>query len=67
MSRHRPRRTRAAEAATESLEAVAAERGVRLVLDVAPAPVRGDEPRLRQLGRDPRGQRDPPRPGGQPR
>jgi signal transduction histidine kinase len=35
--------------AVESLEAVAASRSVRLVLDVAPAPVRGDEGRLRQL------------------
>ena len=39
----------AAAGATESLEAVAAERCVRLVLEVAPAPVRGDEARLRQL------------------
>ena len=35
--------------ATESLESVAAARDVRLVLDVVPAPVRGDESRLRQL------------------
>jgi signal transduction histidine kinase len=35
--------------AVESLEAVAASRSVRLVLDVAPAPVRGGEGRLRQL------------------
>jgi two-component system sensor histidine kinase CiaH len=35
--------------AAESFEAVAGERGVRLVLDVTPAPVRGDEVRLRQL------------------
>ena len=39
----------AAAEATESLEPVAAARGVRLVLDVAPAPVLGDEARLRQL------------------
>ena len=39
----------AAAEAAEALEAVAAERGVRLVLDVQPAPVRGDEARLRQL------------------
>ena len=35
--------------ATEALEPVAAARGVRLVLDIEPAPLRGDEPRLRQL------------------
>ena len=35
--------------AAESFEAVAAGRDVRLVLDVAPAPVHGDEARLRQL------------------
>jgi signal transduction histidine kinase len=35
--------------ATEALEAVAAAAGVRLVLDVEPAPVHGDEARLRQL------------------
>ncbi len=39
----------AAAEATESLEPVAAERGVRLVLEVVPAPARGDEARLRQL------------------
>jgi len=39
----------AAAGATESLEAVAAERRVRLVLEVAPAPIQGDEARLRQL------------------
>ena len=39
----------AAAEATESLEAVAAERGVRLALEVVPAPVRGDDARLRQL------------------
>ncbi|HET7828404.1 MAG TPA: HAMP domain-containing sensor histidine kinase [Candidatus Limnocylindrales bacterium] len=39
----------AAAEAVESLEAVAAARSVRLVLDVAQAPVRGDEARLRQL------------------
>ncbi len=39
----------AAAEATESLEPVAAQRGVRLVLEVVPAPVRGDEARLRQL------------------
>jgi len=39
----------AAAEATEALEAVAAAAGVRLVLDVEPAPVRGDEARLRQL------------------
>jgi signal transduction histidine kinase len=39
----------AAAEATESLEPVAAERGVRLVLEVVPAPVRGDDARLRQL------------------
>ena len=39
----------AAAEATESLEPVAAERGVRLVLEVVPAPVRGDDTRLRQL------------------
>ena len=35
--------------ATESLEPVAAQRGVRLVLDIRPAPTEGDETRLRQL------------------
>ncbi len=35
--------------ATEALEPVAAARGVRLVLDIEPAPLRGDEARLRQL------------------
>jgi signal transduction histidine kinase len=35
--------------ATESLEPVAAQRDVRLVLEVVPAPIRGDEARLRQL------------------
>jgi signal transduction histidine kinase len=39
----------AAAEATEGLEAVSAAAGVRLVLDVQPAPVRGDEARLRQL------------------
>ena len=39
----------AAAEATESLEPVAAERGVRLVLEVVPAPVRADDARLRQL------------------
>jgi len=39
----------AAAEATEGFEGVAAGRDVRLVLDVAPAPVRGDEARLRQL------------------
>jgi len=39
----------AAAEATEALEAVAAAAGVRLVLDVEPVPVRGDEARLRQL------------------
>lgn len=39
----------AAAEATEALEAVAAAAGVRLALDVEPAPVRGDEARLRQL------------------
>ncbi len=39
----------AAAEATEALEAVAAARRVRLVLDVEPAPVHGDEARLRQL------------------
>jgi signal transduction histidine kinase len=39
----------AAAEATESLEPVAAQRGVRLVLEVVPAPVRGDDARLRQL------------------
>ena len=39
----------AAAEAAESLEAVAAERSVTLALDVVPAPVRGDEARLRQL------------------
>ena len=35
--------------AAESFEAVAAARGVRVVLDITPAPVHGDEARLRQL------------------
>jgi signal transduction histidine kinase len=35
--------------ATESLEPVAAARGIRLVLDVEPSPLAGDEVRLRQL------------------
>jgi signal transduction histidine kinase len=35
--------------ATESLEPVAAARGIRLVLDVEPSPLAGDETRLRQL------------------
>jgi signal transduction histidine kinase len=35
--------------ATETFEAVAAQRGVRLALDVRPAPIHGDEGRLRQL------------------
>lgn len=39
----------AAAEATETLEAVAATVGVRLALDLQPAPVRGDEARLRQL------------------
>ena len=39
----------AAAEATEALEAVAATAGVRLALDLEPAPVRGDEARLRQL------------------
>jgi len=39
----------AAAEATESLEPVAAQRDVRLVLEVVPAPVRGDEARLRQV------------------
>ena len=39
----------AAAGAVEGLEPVAAARGVRLALDVEPAPVRGDEARLRQL------------------
>jgi signal transduction histidine kinase len=39
----------AAAEATEALEAVAAAAGVRLTLDLQPAPVRGDEARLRQL------------------
>jgi signal transduction histidine kinase len=39
----------AAAEATEGFEAVAASRGVRLALDVSPAPLRGDEARLRQL------------------
>ena len=39
----------AAAEATESLEPVAAQRDVRLVLEVVPAPLRGDEARLRQL------------------
>ena len=39
----------AAAEATEALEAVASAAGVRLALDLQPAPVRGDEARLRQL------------------
>jgi signal transduction histidine kinase len=39
----------AAAEATEALEPVAAAAGVRLSLDLEPAPVRGDEARLRQL------------------
>jgi signal transduction histidine kinase len=39
----------AAAEAAEAFESVAAAAGVRLVLDVEPAPVRGDEARLRQL------------------
>ena len=39
----------AAAEATESLEPVAAQHGVRLALEVVPVPVRGDESRLRQL------------------
>ena len=39
----------AAAEATEALEAVAATVGVRLALDLEPAPVSGDEARLRQL------------------
>jgi signal transduction histidine kinase len=39
----------AAAEAAEGLEAVAAGRGLRLVLDLEPAPVAGDEARLRQL------------------
>jgi signal transduction histidine kinase len=39
----------AAAEATEAMEPVAGARGVRLVLDIVPAPVRGDEARLRQL------------------
>ncbi|MDQ1324325.1 MAG: two-component system, OmpR family, sensor histidine kinase CiaH, partial [Chloroflexota bacterium] len=39
----------AAAEATEALEAVAAAASVRLALDLQPAPVRGDEARLRQL------------------
>jgi signal transduction histidine kinase len=35
--------------ATESLEPIAAERGIRLVLDVEPSPLAGDEARIRQL------------------
>lgn len=38
-----------AAGASESLEPVAAARGIRLVLDVEPAPVHGDEVRLRQV------------------
>jgi signal transduction histidine kinase len=41
----------AAAEASETLEPVAAAHGVRLVLDVVPAPMRGDEARLRQLAR----------------
>jgi signal transduction histidine kinase len=39
----------AAAEATETLEPLAAAKGVRLALDIEPAPVRGDEERLRQL------------------
>ena len=39
----------AAAEATEALEPLAAAAGVRLALDLEPAPVRGDEARLRQL------------------
>jgi signal transduction histidine kinase len=39
----------AAAEASEALEAVAAGRGVQLALDVEPAPLKGDEERLRQL------------------
>jgi two-component system, OmpR family, sensor histidine kinase CiaH len=39
----------AAAEACEALEVVAGTTGVRLVLDVQPAPLRGDEARLRQL------------------
>ena len=39
----------AAAEATEALEPVATARGIRLVLDIEPAPLRGDEARLRQL------------------
>jgi signal transduction histidine kinase len=39
----------AAAEAAEALETVAAAAGVRLVLDLVPAPCRGDEARLRQL------------------
>ena len=39
----------AAAEAAEALEPVAAARGIRLVLDIEPAPLRGDETRLRQL------------------
>ena len=57
----------AAAEATESLEPVAAERGVRLVARGRP----GAGPRRRgaapPAGGDPRRQRDPPLPGGQPR
>jgi signal transduction histidine kinase len=35
--------------ATESLEQVAATRGIRLVLDLQPVPIEGDETRIRQL------------------
>jgi signal transduction histidine kinase len=39
----------AAAEAAEALEPLAATRGIRIALDVRPAPVRGDERRLRQL------------------
>jgi signal transduction histidine kinase len=39
----------AAAEATEAFEPVAAAAGVRIILDLEPAPVRGDEARLRQL------------------
>ena len=43
------------------LEALAATRGTRLELDVAPAPMRGDAVRLQPPGHGPGGQRHPPR------